>query len=104
MRNGLKIIQVPGRYGGWAVTRVGWMRRVNGDEWEMIGARTIVRTGSPRTLDSLAAKGPANDHRLSDASEMPEEIHRLLIRRSLPASEKTWIAHCPRPPGWRDDG
>jgi len=99
MRDGLKIIQVPGRY-SWAVTRVGWLRRVSGDEWEIVGARTIVRTGSPRTLDSLAAHGPGRDHRLSAISEASEEIHRLVIRRSIPANEAAWLEHCPMPAGW----
>jgi len=103
MRNGLKIIQVPGRYAGWAVTRVGWLRRISGDEWEMIGARTIIRTGSPRPLDSLAADGPRKDHRLTDPAVAPEEIHRLVIRRSLPASVEAWAKHCPRPQNWIDE-
>ncbi len=41
--------------------------------------------------------------RLSEAAEVPEEIHRLVIRRSLPASTKAWSKHCPRPADWRDD-
>jgi hypothetical protein len=32
-----------------------------------------------------------------------EEIHRLVIRRSRPASEATWIKHCPKPAGWIDE-
>jgi hypothetical protein len=102
MRNGLKIIQVPGMY-SWAVTRVGWLRRVIGDEWELIGARSIIRTGAARTLDSLAAHGPKDDHRLTPTSEAPEEINRLLIRRSLRADVKVWAQDCPRPSGWIDD-
>jgi len=103
MRNGLKIIQVPGMYANLAVTRIGWLRRVSGDEWELTGARTIVRTGSSRTLDSLAAHGPKGDHRLTASAEGPEEIHRLVIRRSLPADVKAWAPYCPRPDGWTDD-
>jgi hypothetical protein len=103
MRNGLKIIQVPGMYANLAVTRIGWLRRVSGDEWELIGASTIVRTGSPRSLDSLAAHGPKDDRRLTASAEAPEEIHRLVIRRSLPADVKAWAADCPRPDGWIDD-
>lgn len=98
--NGLKVIQVPGRW-GYSVTRVGWLRRVSGDEWELLpGSRTIVRTGQLRTLDSLASQGPGEDHRLSDPSGGTEEIHRLIIRRSLPADEAAWMAHCPRPASW----
>jgi hypothetical protein len=100
MQNGLKIIQLPGRYAGWAVTRVGWLRRVSGDEWELIGARTIVRTGTPRALDSLASHGPMTDHTLSDSSLAPEEIHRLVIRRSLSADVEAWAEYCPCPSDW----
>ena len=102
MRNGLKIIQVPGMY-SWAVTRVGWLRRDIGDEWELIGARSIIRTGAARTLDSLAAHGPKADHKLTPTSEATEEINRLLIRRSLRADVKVWAQYCPRPSGWIDD-
>jgi hypothetical protein len=102
MRNGLKIIQVPGRY-GWSVTRICWMRRISGDEYETLpGSRTIVRTGNQRTLASLASDGPKTDHTLSDPDGGTEEIHRLLIRRSLPANEKVWAKHCPRPKNWQD--
>jgi hypothetical protein len=102
MRNGLKIIQVPGRY-GYSVTRIGWMRRVSGDEFELVNARTITRTGEPRTLASLAHDGPKRDHGLSDMDEGVEEVHRLVIRRSRPASEAAWIKHCPKPGNWVDE-
>lgn len=100
MRNGLKIIQVPGRY-GYSVTKIGWLRRVSGDEWEIMpGARTLVHTSGPRTLDSLASEGPGRDHQMSAPAAGPEEVHRLVIRRSLPASVDAWSKHCPRPSHW----
>lgn len=104
MHDGLKIIQIPGGH-GWPITRVGWMRRVVGDEWELIGARTIIRrSGSPpRPLDSLASLGPGDDHVLTPVSEANEEIHRLVVRRSMPASLAVWGEHCPRPDQWQED-
>lgn len=100
MSPGLKIIQVPGRY-GYSVTRVGWLRRVAGDEWELLpGARTIIRSGGIRTLSELAEDGPKKDHTLSTPAAGLEEIHRLVIRRSLPANTKAWGDHCPKPKGW----
>jgi hypothetical protein len=79
------------------------MRRISGDEYETLpGSRTIVRTGNQRTLASLASDGPKTDHTLSDPDGGTEEIHRLLIRRSLPANEKVWAKHCPRPKNWQD--
>jgi hypothetical protein len=101
MKDGLKIIRVTGAYYGYAVTKIAWIRRIVGDEWEMMpGARTIIRTGSPRTLDSLAAHGPRKDHTLTDPAIGSEELNRLMIRRSLPADEIAWGDLCPRPVGW----
>ena len=98
MREGLVLLQLPGRY--WAVTRIGWARRVEGDEWELLGARTIVRTGQAEPLDKLASRGIGTTHRLNDASEAPELFHRLLVRRCLVANEKAWAKNCPRPADW----
>lgn len=100
MKDGLTLIQIPGRY-GYSVTRIGWLRRVSGDEWELMpGARSIVRTGSWRTLDSLASDGPKQDHRLTEPSKLAESVHRLLIRRALYASTEAWAKECPQPEGW----
>ena len=103
MRNGLKIIQIRGVY--WAVTRICWVRRVGGDEYEeMPGARTITRkAGEPcRTIGSLAAIGLGRDHVLSEPDAEGDELHRLLIIRSKPANEGVWARYCPRPPNWTD--
>lgn len=99
MKNGLKVVQLPGRY--WSVTRVGWMRRVAGDEWELINACTIIRTGQSRTVASLADDGPLEDHRVSAPANGVEEVHRLVIRRSLQAAD-VWLKHCPKPVNWVD--
>ena len=100
MHDGLKLIQLPGRY-GYSVTRVGWMRRVGGDEWELLpGAVSIGRTSGQRTIDQVAIDGPGKDHQLWPPSKGVEEIHRLVIRRSMPADEKAWAKHCPKPKDW----
>lgn len=102
MKNGLKIIQLPGRY-GYSVTRVGWLRRVAGDEWELLaGSRSIIRKSGTRNIDALASDGPGKDHALTPPSKGPEEVHRLVIRRALPASEEAWANDCPIPPNWQD--
>lgn len=101
MRDGIKIIQLPGRY-GYSVTRVGWLRRVSGDEWVLLaGAISLGRTSGERTVDELASDGPGKDHKLWPPSKGAEEIHRLVIRRSLVADEKAWAKHCPRPKDWQ---
>jgi hypothetical protein len=70
MRAGLLLIQVPGRY--WGVTRVGWARHVEGDEWELHGAVTLVRKSGSRKLSQLAEDGPQQDHSVSTPARLPE--------------------------------
>jgi hypothetical protein len=97
MREGLVLIQVPGRY--WGVTRVGWARRIEGDEWELHGATTVVRTGAPVQLDVLAARGP-DGHRCSPVAEVPELLHRFSPRRVLVANVEAWAKHVGPRPEW----
>ncbi len=100
MEDGIKIIQLPGRY-GYAATFVAWVRRVHGDEWQMVpGARAIYRTGTPRGLHWLAANGPGNDYDLLEPSKTPEPFHRLVPGRVIDADESAWADHCPRPARW----
>ena len=100
MREGLAVVQVTGAYYGYAVTRVGWLRRVAGDEYELHGAVTATRTGrAPEGLDDLAA-GKMERYELSQRATQPEMIHRLLMRRALAADERAWAKVCPKPEGW----
>lgn len=102
MKDGLKVIQVPGRF-GYSVTLVGWVRRVNGDELELLNAVTVARTGTYRLdgIQRLASEGPGKrGYEVTKPAKQPEELHRLLIRRSLTANEAAWQEHCPRPKGW----
>lgn len=104
MKDGLKIIQVAGRY-GYSVTRIGWLRRVSGDEYELIGARTVARTSGNYSLDGiskLAAEGMQKNYELSKPDKTTEDIHRLLIRRCLNADEAAWKEHCPKPKNWKE--
>jgi hypothetical protein len=103
MTDGLKILKLPGGYYGRSVTRVGWIRRIGGDEWVLLpGARSLWRTGGDLTsLDRIASHGPTRNHRLTDPQAGQEELHRLLIRRCLPADEAVWQQHCPRPKDWK---
>jgi hypothetical protein len=97
MREGLLLIQVPGRY--WGVTRVGWARHVEGDEWELHGAVTLVRKSGSRKLAQLAEDGPQQDHGVSTPARLPELLHRWSARRVLVADVKAWAEHCPKPEG-----
>jgi hypothetical protein len=100
MRDGLKIVVTPGSY--WALTQIGWLRRLDGDEYELVGARTLRRVGAQVPLAQLAAEGPGDSIKVQPTAVEPEEIHRLLIRRSIPASESAWAKWCPKPAGWGD--
>lgn len=101
MREGLKIVLLPGGYYGRPVFRVGWLRRIEGDEYELLNARTIIRTGAYAVggFDRLREKGPAG-YKLSEIAEEPEDVNRHTIRRSGKARESAWIEHCPKPNGW----
>ncbi len=98
MREGLLLVTMPGRY--WNVTRVGWARRVAGDEWELRGAVTITRTGPPVSLDEMASGGLPKQHVATKPSAAPELLHRLTVRRVLVANVEAWAKHCPKPKGW----
>lgn len=103
MREGLKLVQVPGSYYGRAVTLVGWLKRTSGDEFELHGAVMVWRTGqwAPGGLDDLAADGPdSKRYGHSKPAKMPEELHRLTLRRSKPANPEAWAKICPRPKNW----
>lgn len=100
MRDGLKLLVTPGSY--WGLTQIGWLRHLEGDEYEFIGCRTLRRVGQQVPLAKLADEGPDRTIELQPAAAKPEEIHRLLIRRSLPANEEAWKKHCPKPKDWEE--
>ena len=50
MRNGLYLVTTPSG-GSVAVLRVGWLRRVEGDELILVGARTPLRGDYSVTFD-----------------------------------------------------
>ena len=105
MKEGLKIMQFAGGRYGWNVTRVGWLKRIAGDEYQLLGGRTIWRkigNYNAGGLTNLANDGLGREYDISAADKFGEDVHRLLIRRSLPANEKAWAEHCPKPKDWRD--
>ena len=101
MREGLNIIVSPGGYSPYV--RIGWCRRVEGDEWLIIGARIIRRFGRNQQLVNLAANGPVvgkdqgENTDMLDAATEASPIHRLHAIRCEPANEKAWAKVCPKP-------
>jgi hypothetical protein len=110
MKEGLHIVVSPGGYTPYV--RIAWCRRLEGDEWELVGARIIRRYGRDQQLVNLAAKGPAkptdkgadDGTKLLDAATVPSPIHRLHAIRIEPANEEAWREHCPKPAGWGERG
>ena len=108
MTPGLKIIQISiTNYR--AITFVGWLRRLYGDEFELLpGARIITKKPGLawdwNGIDNLAAGGLGKDYQVTPPMKMREELHRLgNIRRSKPANEESWRPHVPRPADWSDE-
>jgi hypothetical protein len=105
MKEGLLLVKFAGWYGRGLV-RVGWVRRVSGDEYEMLpGAVSVWRRGAPLTpLDQLAALGPKkHKHHAVDPSLVVEPLHRWSGVRVLYCHEAAWATDCPslvRPAGW----
>lgn len=104
MEDGIKILQLVGRYNNWAITFVGWMRRVgSGDEWHLLpGARVILKRNGHTGigLTGLAGQGLTSSYWIKEPSATHEHVHRLLVRRCIAADEKAWAKDCPRPKGW----
>ncbi len=104
MFNGIKLVAFSGGYYGRSIVRVGWMRRIQGDEWELIGGRVVTRKGAADrgALDRISVHGPGKTHLLSKQSDSSEPVHRLVPRRILNCNIDAWIDHCPKPSDWSD--
>ena len=104
---GLRIVSIPSGYNPYVL--IGWLRRLEGDEYELVGARVIRRYGTDVSLTQLAEDGPAHDTQLLRASAHPEPVNRLLMSRCLVTNEDAWSTKrakdkaCPRPNGWVDE-
>ena len=96
MTDGLKIMSIGGST--YPYILVGWVEHTRGDEYIVRGARCIRRLGRGQSLAGLAAHGPyAGEGPTQLLAAATEELHRLLIRRAIPASEEAWAVECPRP-------
>jgi len=104
MKTGLTILVSQGSY--YALIRIGRLRRVEGDEWELVGARVMVRATGWRTADGYvalseaAAQGPGKAWTLLPASVEPEPVWRGHMLRPIVADAQAWAKECPTPEGW----
>jgi len=101
MREGLAIVVTPGG-GYWPLPQIGWLRRVAGDEWEIVNARVLKRAGTAVPLADLAADGLGDRTSIGRPSKYPVPVHRLTIRRVEFADPEKWAKECPRPSGWEN--
>jgi hypothetical protein len=95
MFEGMALIQVTGNY-GYKVTKVGWLHRIEGDEWVIRGAIVIKRTGNLVDLEVLASEGLGVQHTATAPATTGERLHRWSASRCLEVNEAAWIAICPK--------
>jgi uncharacterized protein (TIGR02996 family) len=96
MMDGLHIITAPG--GDYPYVLIGWAI-VDGLEAELHGCRILRRFGGSKFLSELAKSGPIQTTELGPPSEV-EYFFRPSLGRVIPADEKAWKEHCPKPKGW----
>lgn len=106
MNPGLYLIQIPvTNY--YAVTVVGWLRRLHGDEYELApGARVVTRIRGAADWNGialLAEEGPGQRYKLHEPMKTSEPLHRLTMRRPKPCIESPWLQHVPRPSDWVEE-
>lgn len=98
MREGLKLIKLPGYYGP---VRVGWLRRIEGDNYELLaGSVLVIRTSGSRALAELAADGPLKDHKLTDEAGTAHDVNEFRVWQAIDCGD-AWREYVPQPKEWR---
>ena len=98
MREGLKLIKLPGYYGP---VRVGWLRRIDGDNYELLaGSVLVIRTNGSRALAELAADGPLKDHKLTDKAGTAHDVNEFRVWQAIDCGD-AWREFVPQPKEWR---
>ena len=90
MKEGLKAVAVP--FGYTITWIVGWLERVQGDEYTMKNARRVKSLGSSSHEEVI--KNGCSESDYSDLTEY--ELHRLQILISVVPGDN-WLAICPKP-------
>ncbi len=86
-----------GTRGYYLYVLVGWLRHLEGLEWEVVNARLITTIGGDGSLDDLAAKGPQLGTRLRADSGDPEPVWRPNVIRVRRCNLNKWLKYCPKP-------
>jgi hypothetical protein len=96
MEEGLKVVSVISGYVPYVF--VGWLRRIDGDEYELVNARVIRRFGDGYSIAELALKGPKLGPGATQLlPPATETVHRLMMSRCIAANVEAWKAACPAP-------
>ena len=102
MRNGFYLWAQPS--GGVVVLRLGWIRRIGGDEYEALHLVTPKRGGDYETmLADVAIDGPPKKWAFTRALPRPSPLNRFHILGPVSLDPKQWAKVCPRPDGWDDN-
>ena len=101
MRNGLFFWAQPSA--GVVVLRLGWIRRVAGDEYEALHMVTPMRGGDYQTMfDALAIDGPPKKWTFTRPLPRSSPLNRFHILGPVSLDPAQWEKICPRPKGWAE--
>lgn len=101
VRNGLFVWAQPS--GGMAVLRIGWLRRVAGDEYEALSMVTPKRAGDYQTmLADLAIDGPPKAWTFTRPIPGACPVNRFAIQGPVPLNPSQWSKISPRPKDWAE--
>jgi hypothetical protein len=102
MKEGLYVWSQPS--GGVVVLRIGWIRRVEGDEYEAQHMVTPKRNGDYSVmLADLAIDGPTKKWDYTRPLPRPSPLNRFHIFGPVSLEPSQWSEICPKPKGWVSD-
>lgn len=99
MRNGFYIWGQPS--GSVVVLRIGWVRRISGDEYEALSMVTPKRAGDYQTmLADLAIDGPPKAWTFTRALPRPSPLNRFHVLGPVSLDPAQWTKISPKPKDW----
>ena len=82
------------------VLRIGWIRRIEGDEYEALHMVTPKRNSYEKMLSDAAIDGPPTGWTYTRPLPRPSPLNRFHILGAVSLDPKQWAKVCPRPEGW----